>query len=151
MKRIILLLFIVAFCNMVFAQIKPVATALTTTAVKPVPVVPTKLLKKQMESALKRKKYKLVLPIADTLLKRNAKDEKAFSSKFISQVMLKMDKPAIATLKSWFKNKDSAASVISAIPSQFDFFSKKRSSKKNAQKRYSKKKRGKKVPRKKPA
>ena len=111
---------------MLFAQQKPAIIPVLNAEKKVVPIVPTKLLKKQMESAYKRKKYKLILPIADTLLKRNPKDENAFMTKLGSQIMLKMDKPAIADLKKWFKNKDTAATIIAAIPSQFDFFSKKR-------------------------
>ena len=127
MKSITLLL-LVGFCsNILFAQQKPIAIAtVQTTVKKEVPIVPTKLLKKQMESAYKRKKYKLVLPLADSLLKRTPKDDNVFMTKMASQIMLKMDKPAIADIKKWFKNKDSAATIIAAIPSQFDFFSKKR-------------------------
>ena len=119
---------LVCFCSsMLFAQQKPAVTPVVNAKEKIIPIVPTKLLKRQMESAFKRKKYKLVLPIADTLLKRFPKDENFFMTKMASQIMLKMDKPAIADIKKWFKNKDSAATIIAAVPSQFDFFSKKRS------------------------
>ena len=113
-------------CNILFAQQKPLVAATVSTATKVIPIVPTKLLKKQLESAFKRKKYKLVLPIADTLLKRNAKDENAFMKKLGSQILLKMDNQAIAAIKSWFKNKDTAATLIASIPSQFEFYRVKR-------------------------
>jgi len=126
MKKIILLL-IICFCgNILFAQQKSIIIPASNVEKKVVPIVPTKLLKKQMESAFKRKKYKLVLPIADTLLKRNSKDENAFMTKMGSEIMLNMDKPAIADLKKWYKNKDTAATIIAVIPSQFEFFNKKR-------------------------
>jgi Tfp pilus assembly protein PilF len=105
----------------VVAQVPPAAT------IKEVPVVPTKELKKQLERNFKRKKFKVVIPIADTLLKRNRKDENAFVKKVVSQVMLKMDKPAIETFKSWYKNKDTAATNISLVPYQFEFVKNKRS------------------------
>ncbi len=126
MKKIILFIFISFFGHIIFAQQKPVAIPASNIEKKVVPAVPTKLLKKQMESAYKRKKYKLVLPIADTLLKRNPKDDNAFMKKTGSEIMLKMDKQAIDDLKKWFKNKDTAATIISAVPSQFEFYNKKR-------------------------
>jgi hypothetical protein len=108
-----------------FAQ-QPKVVAVATPA-KVVPIVPTKELKKQLERNFKRKKFKAVIPIADTLLKRNAKDENAFVKKVVSQVMLKMDKPAIETFKKWYKNKDTAATNISLVPYQFEFVKSKRS------------------------
>ena len=127
MKKIILLL-IICFCgNILFAQQKQIIIPASNVEQKVVPIVPTKLLKKQLESAYKRKKYKLVLPIADTLLKRNKKDEAVFGMKLSSEVMLKMDQSAIDHIKAWFKNKDTAASIIAAVPWQFNFFSLKRS------------------------
>ena len=126
MKKIILLMFICFCSSFLFAQQKTTAILVANADKKIVPTVPTKLLKKQLESAFKRKKYKLVLPIADTLLKRNPKDENVFMTKLGSQILLKMDKPVIADLKKWFKNKDTAATIIAAIPSQFNFYNKKR-------------------------
>ncbi len=99
----------------VVAQVPPAVTA------KVVPVVPTKELRKQMERNFKRKKFKAVIPLADTLLKRNPKEENAFVKKVVSQVMLKMDKPAIETFKKWYKNKDTAATNIALVPYQFEF------------------------------
>ncbi len=113
--------------NTLFAQ--PKAEAVKTVPavpVKIVPIVSTKELKKQLERNFKRKKYKAVLPIADTLLKRNKKDENVFWKKLGSEIYLKMDKQAIADLKKWYKNKDTAASIIALIPYQFDFAAKKR-------------------------
>ncbi len=126
MKKIISLMLICFCSNILFAQQKAAVIPVVNTDNKIVPIVPTKLLKKQMESAYKRKKYKLVLPIADTLLKRNPKDENVFMKRLGSKIMLKMDQPAIADLKNWYKNKDSAASEISAIPAVFDFYGTKR-------------------------
>jgi hypothetical protein len=108
--------------SLLFAQqkteVKPVAVA---AVVKVVPPVPTKELKKQLERNFKRKKYKRVIPIADTLLKRNRKDENAFFKRSAAKVYLKMDKSVIADFKSWYKNKDTAAMMIAFIPYQFDF------------------------------
>jgi hypothetical protein len=126
MKKSILFMIICLGSSILFAQQKPTVIPVANADKKIVPIVPTKLLKKQLESAYKRKKYKLVLPIADTLLKRNPKDEKVFMTKLGSQIMLKMDKPLIAHLKKWYKNKDSAATIIAVIPAQFDFYSQKR-------------------------
>ncbi len=126
MKKIIVLM-LICFCgNILFAQQKPVVIPASNVEKKIIPIVPTKLLKKQLESAYKRKKYKLVLSLADTLLKRNPKDENIYLTKINSEIMLKMDKPAIADIKKYFKNKDTAATVIAIMPSQFDFYSKKR-------------------------
>jgi tetratricopeptide (TPR) repeat protein len=129
MYKILLLIVISLSTTNLFAQ-QPKVVAQVTPAVpaKVVPVVPTKELKKQLERNFKRKKFKAVIPIADTLLKRNAKDENAFVKKVVSQVMLKMDKPAIETFKKWYKNKDTAATNISLVPYQFEFVKNKRSS-----------------------
>jgi len=127
MNKITLLTIICFSTTTLFAQQKKdaVIPAVAVTA-KVVPVVPTKELKRQLERNFKRKKYKAVLPIADTLLKRNKKDENAFMKKVGSEIFLKMDKQAIADLKKWYKNKDTAASIIALIPYQFDFAGKKR-------------------------
>jgi tetratricopeptide (TPR) repeat protein len=128
MYKILLLIIISLSTTGLFAQQpKVVAQVPPATAVKVVPIVPTKELKRQLESNYKRKKYKAVIPIADTLLKRNRKDENAFVKKVVSQIMLKMDKPAIETFKSWYKNKDTAATNISLVPYQFEFANSKRS------------------------
>lgn len=128
MYKIFLLVFISLITATLYAQ-QPKVTAQATpgTAVKEVPIVPTKELKRQLERNFKRKKFRAVIPIADTLLKRNRKDENAFVKKVVSQIMLKMDKPAIATFKSWYKNKDTAATNISLVPYQFEFVKNKRS------------------------
>lgn len=128
MYKIILLAIISLATTTLFAQ-QPKVVAQVPAAVpaKVVPLVSTKELKKQLERNFKRKKYKAVLPIADTLLKRNKKDENAFIKKTVSLIYLKMDKQAIAGFKGWYKNKDSAASFISSIPYSFDFESAKRS------------------------
>jgi hypothetical protein len=109
------------------SAVKPAAVVTPATTDKPVVIVPTKELKKQLERNFKRKKYKAVLPIADTLLSRNRKDENVFMKKVSSEIFLKMDKKAIADLKTWYKNKDTAATIISLMPYQFDFKSKNRS------------------------
>ena len=127
MYKILLLIVISLSTTNLFAQQPKVVAATTPVVAKVVPIVPTKELKKQLERNFKRKKFKAVNPIADTLLKRNAKDENAFVKKVVSQVMLKMDKPAIETFKSWYKNKDSAATQISLVPYQFEFAKNKRS------------------------
>ena len=127
MYKILLLIVISLSTTNLFAQQPKVVAATTPVVAKVVPIVPTKELKKQLERNFKRKKYKAVIPIADTLLKRNKKDENAFVKKVVSQVMLKMDKPAIETFKSWYKNKDSAATQISLVPYQFEFAKNKRS------------------------
>ena len=127
--KLSLLFIYFCFCSIsIFAQQSPTKAIPAGVVKKEQPIVPTKLLKKQLESAFKRKKYKLVLPIADTLLKRNPKDESTYMTKVQSQIMLKMDKPVIADLKKWFKNKDSAATIIAIIPSQYNFFKLKRNS-----------------------
>ncbi len=114
MKQLILLAVILGFTTQSFAQ--PAAP------VKPVvKIIPTKTLKKQLASAMKRKKYNVAIPMADTLLKRNPKDESAFGSKLGAQIMLKRDNDAVLSVKSWVKNKDSAATAIASIPSQFQF------------------------------
>jgi hypothetical protein len=128
MYKIILLAIISFFTTTLFAQqkadaVKPVAAA----PVKVIPIVSTKELKKQLERNFKRKKYRAVIPIADTLLKRNKKDENALWKKIGSKIYLKMDKQAIADIKTVHKNKDTAASVMAIIPSMFDFKSLKRS------------------------
>lgn len=124
----ILLLIVISLSSLnLFAQQPKVVAAATPTVAKVVPVVPTKELRKQMERNFKRKKFKAVIPIADTLLKRNPKEENAFVKKVVSQVMLKMDKPAIETFKKWYKNKDTAATNISLVPYQFEFVKTKRS------------------------
>jgi hypothetical protein len=125
------LLFIVIFCFSAVtlqAQQKQPAVAATATPVvaKVVPMVSTKELKKQLERNYKRKRYAKVLPIADTLLKRNPKDENVFYKRTACKVYLKMDKSVIADFKGWFKKKDSAAMMMAFIPYQFDFKSKKR-------------------------
>ncbi len=125
MYKILLLIVISLSTTKLFAQ-QPKVVAVATPA-KVVPIVPTKELKKQLERNFKRKKFKAVIPIADTLLKRNKKDENAFVKKMVSQVMLKMDKPAIETFKNWYKNKDTAATNISLVPYQFEFAKTKRS------------------------
>lgn len=117
-----LLLIVVSLSSLnLFAQQPKVVAATTPAVAKVVPVVPTKELRKQMERNFKKKKFKAVIPIADTLLKRNPKEENAFVKKVVSQVMLKMDKPAIETFKKWYKNKDTAATNISLVPYQFEF------------------------------
>lgn len=127
MHKVLLLIAISFLSTSLIAQ-QPKVVAQTPPAVaKVVPVVPTKELKKQLERNFKRKKFKAVIPIADTLLKRNAKDENAFVKKVVSQVMLKMDKPAIETFKKWYKNKDTAATNICLVPYQFEFAKNKRS------------------------
>jgi hypothetical protein len=125
MYKILLLIVISLSTTSLFAQ-QPKVVAQVTPA-KVVPIVPTKELKKQLERNFKRKKFKAVIPIADTLLKRNPKEENAFVKKVVSQVMLKMDKPAIETFKKWYKNKDTAATNISLVPYQFEFVKNKRS------------------------
>jgi hypothetical protein len=127
MYKILLLIVISLSTTNLFAQQPKVVAQATPVVAKVVPVVPTKELKKQLERNFKRKKFKAVIPIADTLLKRNAKDENAFVKKVVSQVMLKMDKPAIETFKKWYKNKDTAATNISLVPYQFEFAKSKRS------------------------
>ena len=128
MYKILLLIVISLSTTNLFAQQPKVVAATTPAATaKVVPIVPTKELKKQLERNFKRKKFKAVIPIADTLLKRNKKDENAFVKKVVSLVMLKMDKPAIETFKSWYKNKDTAATNISLVPYQFEFAKDKRS------------------------
>ncbi|MBK8610152.1 MAG: hypothetical protein IPL84_09435 [Chitinophagaceae bacterium] len=127
MYKIFLLVIISLSTPALFAQQPKAVAQVTPAAVKVVPIVPTKELKKQLERNFKRKKFKAVIPIADTLLKRNKKDENAFVKKVVSQVMLKMDKPAIETFKSWYKNKDTAATNISLVPYQFEFVKNKRS------------------------
>lgn len=121
MYKILLLIVISLSTTNLFAQQPKVVAATTPVVAKVVPIVPTKELKKQLERNFKRKKFKVVIPIADTLLKRNAKDENAFVKKVVSQVMLKMDKPAIETFKKWYKNKDTAATNIALVPYQFEF------------------------------
>lgn len=124
----ILLLIVISLSTITLAAQQPKVVAQATPAIaKVVPVIPTKELRKQMERNFKRKKFKAVIPIADTLLKRNPKEENAFVKKVVSQVMLKMDKPAIETFKKWYKNKDTAATNISLVPYQFEFVKTKRS------------------------
>lgn len=114
MKKLILIAMIFGFISQSFAQ--------NVVPVKPVvKIIPTKTLKKQLASAMKRKKYSQVIPIADTLLKRNPKDENAFFNKLGAQIMLKRDNDAVLSLKKWVKNKDTAASAIASVPSQFQF------------------------------
>jgi len=128
MYKILLLVIISLTTTTVFAQ--PKAVAAVSPAVVPAnvaPMVPTKVLKKQLESNWKRKRYKNVITIADTLLTRLKKDETIFMKKIASKIYLKMDKPAIADLKAWYKNKDTAATIISFMPYQFGFAGKKRS------------------------
>jgi hypothetical protein len=127
MKKIMLIAFYCISFTALFAQ-KPITAQPVVAVVKPVPpIVSTKELKKQLESNFKRKKYKNVIPIADTLLTRLKKDENIFMKKISSEIYLKMDKQAIADLKKWYKNKDTAATIISYMPYQFDFVGKKRS------------------------
>ena len=127
MYKTILLTLICFYTTTLFAQQKTdVVKSATTTPVKIIPIVPTKELKKQLEKKFKRKKYKEVIAIADTLLKRNKKDENALWKKIGSKIYLKMDKQAIADLKTTHKNKDTAASIMAIIPSMFDFKSLKR-------------------------
>jgi hypothetical protein len=126
-KRILFSASLLCFCcTAVFAQ-KPAVAQPASNPVKPVVIVSTKELKRQLESNFKRKKYKNVLAIADTLLKRNKKDDNAFYKKLGSEIMLKMDKQAIADVKGWYKNKDTAATIIASIPGQFYFYEKNRS------------------------
>lgn len=110
-----------------FAQQKKEIVTPVKSIEKPAAMVATKVLKKQLELNFKRKKYKAVIVIADTLLTRIKKDDNIFIKKMSSQIYLKMDKDAISTIKMWFKNKDTAATLISSIPSQYDFVTKKRS------------------------
>ncbi len=128
MYKILLLIVISLTTTTLFAQ-QPKAVTVTTPAVpaKVVPIVSTKELKKQLASNYKRKRYKNVITIADTLLTRLKKDEDIFMKKIASKIYLKMDKPAIADLKAWYKNKDTAATIISFMPYQFEFVAKKRS------------------------
>lgn len=127
MKKFIALFYLSLSVLFTQAQQKQPATATPAPAVaKVVPMVPTKELKKQLERNFSRKRYSKVIPIADTLLKRNKKDENAFFKKVASKVFLKMDKQAIADMKSWYKNKDTAGMMIAFIPYQFDFKGKKR-------------------------
>ncbi len=127
MHKLLLLIAISFLSTNLFSQ-QPKVVAQTTPAVaKAVPIVPTKELRKQMDRNFKKKKFKAVIPMADTLLKRNPKEENAFVKKVVSQVMLKMDKPAIETFKKWYKNKDTAATNISLVPYQFEFAKNKRS------------------------
>lgn len=128
MYKILLLIVISLSTTNLFAQQPKVVAATTPAApVKVVPIVSTKELKKQLASNYKRKRYKNVITIADTLLTRLKKDEDIFMKKITSKVYLKMDKQAIADLKAWYKNKDTAATIISFIPYQFEFAAKKRS------------------------
>lgn len=123
MYKILLLIVISLSATTLFAQQpKPKAVAVANPAVpaKVVPIVSTKELKKQLASNYKRKRYKNVITIADTLLTRLKKDEDIFMKKIAAKVYLKMDKAAIADLKAWYKNKDTAASIISFVPYQFD-------------------------------
>lgn len=114
MKKLILIAMIFGFISQSIAQ--------TAVPVQPVvKIIPTKTLKKQLASAMKRKKYSQAIPLADTLLKRNPKDENSFFNKLGAQIMLKRDNDAILTLKKWVKNKDTAASAIASVPSQFQF------------------------------
>ena len=128
MYKILLLIVISLTTTTLFAQ-KPKVGAVATPAVpaKVVPMVSTKELKKQLASNYKRKRYKNVITIADTLLTRLKKDEDIFMKKIASKIYLKMDKQAIADLKAWYKNKDTAASIISFMPYQFELAAKKRS------------------------
>lgn len=120
-KLILLAIVFFSAANLCAQQKAPAVQPPTaTTVAKVVPMVPTKELKKQLERNYKRKKYKKVIPIADTLLSRNKKDENAFMKKVASKIYLKMDKAAIADLKGWYKNKDTAALIISILPYQFD-------------------------------
>lgn len=123
MNKLILLTFICFSTTIAFAQVKKdaVQPAAAAAPVKVVPMVPTKELKKQLERNFKRKKYARVIPIADTLLTRIKKDENVFMKKVASKIYLKMDKQAIADLKAWYKNKDTAAMLIAIMPLQFDF------------------------------
>lgn len=128
MNKLIVVILICFSVSTVVAQQKTItATTPAATVAKVVPPVPTKELKRQLERSFKRKRYSKVITIADTLLKRNKKDENAFIKKTVSKVFLKMDKQAIADIKAWYKNKDTAATMIALIPYQFDFASKKRS------------------------
>jgi tetratricopeptide (TPR) repeat protein len=127
MNKIILLAILSFFTTALFAQQKTDVVKVTPVVAKVVPIVPTKELKKQLEKKFKRKKYKEVITIADTLLKRNKKDENALWKKIGSKIYLKMDKQAIADLKTVHKNKDTVASVIASIPYMFDLKSLKRS------------------------
>jgi len=128
MYKILLLIVISLTTTALFAQ-KPTVVASATPAVpaKVVPMVSTKELKKQLESNFKRKRYKNAITIADTLLTRLKKDENIFMKKLASKIYLKMDKQAIADLKVWYKNKDTAATIIAFMPYQFEFVAKKRS------------------------
>lgn len=130
MNKFLMVIVMVCFAASGIAQQKPATpakTAAVTTPAKPPVIVSTKELKKQLERNFTRKRYKAVIPIADTLLKRNKKDENAFRKKVFSKVYLKMDKAAIADLKQYYKNKDTAATIIAIIPYTFDFKSKNRS------------------------
>ena len=129
MKKVILLLN-VCFCSiLLFAQQKPAAVIIPVQpgAVKVVPIVPTKELKRQLSKNLKKKKYRVALTITDTLLKRTPKDDDIFFQRTACQIMLKMDKQAIADIKKRIKSKDSAATIIATLPSAFDFKSMNRS------------------------
>ena len=121
MYKILLLIVISLSTKTLLAQQPKVVAATPAVPVKVVPMVSTKELKRQLASNYKRKRYKNVITIADTLLTRLKKDEDIFMKKIASKVYLKMDKAAIADLKVWYKNKDTAATVISFIPYQFEF------------------------------
>ncbi len=129
MKKVILLLFVSFSGILLFAQQKPAAVvaAVPPVAVKVVPIVPTKELKRQLAKNLKKKKYRAALTITDTLLKRTPKDDDLFFQRAACQIMLKMDKQAIADIKKRIKSKDSAATIIASLPAAFDFPSMKRS------------------------
>ncbi|MEO9022854.1 MAG: hypothetical protein ABI290_12040 [Ginsengibacter sp.] len=130
MKKLLLFAILFGAITYSFAQsaVPPAKAVVQKTSVvktevqkAPVKIVPTKTLKKQLASAMKRKKYSQAITIADTLLKRNSKDETSFFSKIGAQIMLKRDNDAVVSVKKWVKNKDSAATAIASIPSQFHF------------------------------
>lgn len=86
------------------------------------PNVPTKTLKKLLESNFKRGSHRNVILISDTLLKRNSADVATRQKRTQSEIKLKRDAAAIADIKKLVKNKDSAATVIASIPLSFDFY-----------------------------
>jgi hypothetical protein len=121
MKKIILFIVVSFFASFLFAQqpakVEPPKPGAT---VAVAPIVPTKELKRLLAKNLKKKNFKAALPIADTLVKRNPKSEDLFFKKVTCEVMLKMDKQAIADIKKRYKNKDTAGSILALLPYSLD-------------------------------
>ena len=127
MKKIILFA-VLSFCSTIsFAQQKlTIAQPPAAAPVQDVPIVSTKELKRQLNKNMKKKKYKVAITIADTLLKRLPKNEDIFWKRSACKIMLKMDKQVIGDIKGQYKNKDTAGSAIASIPYLFDFKSRSR-------------------------